>query len=88
MAVSNWIGTVLIGNPDVQAGQAAVDAALARASAADQPLFNPELEFDYERTDINISSLGLSQTIDWSNKRGAHKAIAEVGVRAARVELS
>ena len=88
MAVSNWIGTVLIGNPDVQAGQAAVDAALARASAADQPLFNPELEFDYERTDINISSLGLSQTIDWSNKRGAHKAIAEVGVRTARVELS
>ncbi len=76
-ALSGWINAVLSQNPEIQAAQAAVDAAGGRLRAADQPLFNPELEFDYENSEIDTTTGGLSQTIDWSDKRGARTAVAD-----------
>ena len=51
--LSGWVKTVLSENPEMQAAQAAVEAASGRLRAADQPLFNPELEFEYESSDID-----------------------------------
>lgn len=86
-ALSGWINEVLSQNPEMQAAQAAVDAASGRARAADQPLFNPELEFDYESSDVDTTTGGLSQTIDWADKRGARAAVADSVQVAANAEL-
>ena len=85
--LSGWINEVLSQNPEMQAVQAAVDAASGRLRAADQPLFNPELEFDYESSDVDTTTGGLSQTIDWADKRGARTAVADSGQAAANAEL-
>jgi cobalt-zinc-cadmium efflux system outer membrane protein len=86
-ALSGWINEVLSQNPELQASQAAVDAASGRFRAADQPLFNPELEFEYESTDTDTTAGGLSQTIDWADKRGARAAVADSEQVAAKAEL-
>jgi cobalt-zinc-cadmium efflux system outer membrane protein len=85
--LSDWINDVLSQNPDMQAAQAAVDAAGGRLRAADQPLFNPELEFEYENSEIDKTTGGLSQTIDWADKRGARAAIADSELVAAKADL-
>lgn len=86
-ALSGWINEVLSQSPELQAAQAAVDAAGGRLRAADQPLFNPELEFDYENSDTDTTTGGLSQTIDWADKRGARAAVADSEQVAANSEL-
>ena len=86
-ALSGWINGVLSQNPEVQAAQAAVDAAGGRLRGADQPLFNPELEFEYESSDVDTTTGGISQTIDWAGKREARAAIAQSGQVAAVAEL-
>jgi cobalt-zinc-cadmium efflux system outer membrane protein len=78
-ALSGWINDVLSRNPEMQAAQATVDAAGSRLRAAEQPLFNPELEFDHENSDVDMTTGGISQTIDWADKRGARTAVAESG---------
>ena len=85
--LSGWINEVPLQNPEMQAAQAAVDAASGRYRAADRPLFNPELEFDYENSDIDTTTGGLSQTIDWADKRGARAAVADYERIAAHAEL-
>ena len=86
-ALSGWINGVLSQNPEVQAAQAAVDAAGGRLRGADQPLFNPELEFEYESSDVDTTTGGISQTIDWSGKREARAGVAQSGQVAAVAEL-
>jgi cobalt-zinc-cadmium efflux system outer membrane protein len=86
-ALSGWVNQVLSQNPELQAAEAAVDAASGRYRAADRPLFNPELEFDYESSDVDTTTGGLSQTIDWSDKRGARTAVADAEQVAANAEL-
>jgi len=85
--LSDWINKVLLQNPQLQAAEAAVDAASGRYRAAGRPLFNPELEFDYESTDVDTTTGGLSQTIDWADKRGARTAVADYQRVAAIAEL-
>lgn len=86
-ALSSWINGVLLQNPEMQAAQAAVDAASGRLRAADQPLFNPELEFEYENSDTMTTAGGLSQAIDWGDKRGARTAVADFEQVAANAEF-
>ncbi len=71
------VNEVLNSNPAIHAIEAERDAVIAKAQAADQPLYNPELELDVENTDIQTSSLGIIQTIDWSDKRGARSQAAQ-----------
>jgi cobalt-zinc-cadmium efflux system outer membrane protein len=68
-------------HPRLKASQAELDAAKARSRAAAQPLYNPEIELDAEqvgfnRNRANATTIGLSQTIDWHDKRSARKNIA------------
>ncbi|NOX09388.1 MAG: TolC family protein [Gammaproteobacteria bacterium] len=75
--LANFVAQVIDNHPRIRSMDAALKASSARYQAADQALYNPELEFDTERTDINTTSLGISQTIDWSDKRGARAKTAQ-----------
>ena len=86
-ALTGWINEVLLQNPEMQAAEAAVDAASGRYRAADRPLFNPELELEYENSDTTIAAGGLNQAVDWADKRGARAEVADYERIAAIAEL-
>lgn len=73
-------------NPAVQAAEASLSAAQARATGASRHLYNPELELSVEQADVNTRSIGLSQSIDWSGKRKARADTATADVRVAEAE--
>ncbi len=76
-ALPAFIKQVWAESPAVQGAQAAIEAAQARRDGADRPLHNPSLGLDAERTNINTSTIGLTQTLDWSDKQGALVNIAK-----------
>ncbi len=86
-ALAGLLGEVLKGHPEVRSAEAALTAAEARARAAGRPLYNPELELDTEQTGVNTTFLGLNQSIDWTDKRGARSDRGAREVAAARAEL-
>ncbi|MET0225483.1 MAG: TolC family protein [Dokdonella sp.] len=73
-------------SPAVQAADAKLAAADARALAATRPLYNPELEITAQNADVNTRSIGVSQTIDWSGKRRARSGAAAAEMRAGQAE--
>lgn len=75
-ALSNFVSTVVDTNPRVQAARAALEASRALESAAGKPLYNPELEADYESAVDRTWEIGIGQTFDWSGKRKARKKAA------------
>lgn len=75
-------------HPAVAAARAAVEAARARMAASDQPLYNPSLTLENQRGAITTTAVGLSQTLDWSDKRGAERDIATAALTAAEAELA
>lgn len=79
---------LLSNHPQVQAARAALEAAQARTRAAGKPLFNPELELDAEYAVDQTTSLGLSQTIDWADKRSARAQATAHEQRAAGAALA
>jgi len=82
-----FIARVWAESPAVQGAQAAVEAARARRDGAGRPLYNPALEMDAERTDVNTTSIGLRQTIDWDDKRQVRQRIARDSLSAVETEL-
>ncbi|QBB69100.1 TolC family protein [Pseudolysobacter antarcticus] len=85
-ALSHALREVWARNPAVQAAQAKVAAQYARADAAQQPLYNPEIEVLAQRADVNTRSVGISQAIDWSGKRRARADVGDAELRAAEAE--
>ncbi len=87
-ALSRWVRSTIAENPRLLAERAALEAARGRVEAASRPLFNPELGLDYERTDVDTASVGISQTLDWANKRDARatQATRERQVAVARLQ--
>ena len=58
-------------NPEVQAARADLEAARARARAADQPLYNPSVSLEAENADVNRRTASVSLSLDVSGKRKA-----------------
>ncbi|MEO1889830.1 MAG: TolC family protein [Cycloclasticus sp.] len=83
-----WVTQVVTQHPRLQAAQAIVDKAEAKRHAAEQPLFNPEIEFEYESTDIDSKTVGITQTIDWGDKRSAHTRLADFSWQHSINELA
>src|SRR3569623_90696 len=75
-------------HPAVAAARAAVDAASARRAASDQPLYNPSVTLDNERGEVTTTAVGLSQTVDLSDNRGAERDIAAAALPAAEAQLA
>lgn len=79
----DFIERVWSESPTLKSAQAALEAARANAVGADRPLHNPVLELEAERTDINTTAVGFSQTLDWSDKQEAFANIARQQLHAA-----
>jgi len=94
-ALTTMVHQALDNNPRVQAARAALDGAGAREDAASRPLYNPELELETEKTTVRTTTLGLSQSIDWHDKRSARaqaarfeRAAIEATLAQARQQLA
>ena len=72
-----FVQKVIAENPRVRAAQSALEASIANASAATQPLYNPELFLDIENSDAQTRAVGVGQTIDWSGKKKSRAKLAE-----------
>ncbi len=84
-----FINQILDENPEIQAAQAAVDAAQARTQGAGLPIYNPELQLEGERTEsVDNYGIGLSQTFDLHDKRGMRERAAQAKLEAARSALN
>ena len=74
-------------HPLVQSAKEKLNQASADTKSSDQPLYNPELSIDYESNVENTSTLGVSQTIDLSDKRSAFAKIGRRNFKAAEAQL-
>jgi cobalt-zinc-cadmium efflux system outer membrane protein len=75
-------------HPAVQAAQADLERAQARARALGQPLFNPELKLEYEDSTDITKSIGVNQTFDWNGKRRARDRAGAESMRIASAALA
>ena len=76
VTLQRWLNKNVDNHPSVLAAKSAVDAAGFQLIAADKALFNPELEIEAETAETDSASIGLSQTIDWGDTRGARTEMA------------
>lgn len=70
-------------SPEIQAARADLDAARARARAAEQPLYNPSLSLDAENADVNRRTAGVSLALDLSGKRQARTSQGQAELRSS-----
>lgn len=82
--IHQFVKQVLPVHPRFIAAQAELDAVKSQYSAASKAIYNPELELDTEKTTVRRSTIGLSQTIDWGDQRGAKTRIAQYQLDAAQ----
>lgn len=74
-------------HPTARATEGSLAAAQARADAASQPLYNPEVDLDAEREgDARTTTAGLSLTLDLSGKRRARADAATARVDQVTAE--
>jgi len=76
VTLKRWLNINVDNHPSVLAAKSAVDSARYQLIAADKALYNPELEFDAESSEVDTTTIGLSQTIDWGDTRGARTEMA------------
>ncbi len=76
-ALVRFVQTVVDANPRVRAASAGLEASDARRNAASRPLYNPNVSAGAENAEVNTYTLGISQSLDWNDKRSARTAIAE-----------
>ncbi len=73
-----WLADQVDQHPLMVAAQETLNATRSSLEASRQPLYNPELESELEREgDDDNYRLGLNQTIDWWDKRGARTQQAQ-----------
>ncbi len=94
-SLQHWLKKNVDNHPSVLAAKSAVDSAGFQLIAADKALYNPALEFDAETAETDSASIGLSQTIDWGDTRGARtemagsrRAAAEFGFQSTRRQIA
>ncbi|MDT8321741.1 MAG: TolC family protein [Xanthomonadales bacterium] len=81
-----FVRSVVDANPRLQAAQSALEASRALESAAGRPLYNPELQADYESAVDDTWEIGIGQTLDWSGKRDARSSVAAAERQAMEAE--
>jgi len=87
-SLANFMQKVWEKNPTILAAESALRVAEARRLAANQPIYNPELDVELERAGVNTLGIGISQSVDWGNKRSAATSKAEADVQLAQAELA
>lgn len=80
-----WFQNQIYQHPEIIAAREKMNAAFSAAEGRQNPLYNPKLETEIEREGDNDNySVGISQTIDWWDKRGTRKQQAGFSRTAAR----
>lgn len=79
--------TVWDASPEVQAARAELEAARARARAADRPLYNPTLSVDAENADVDRRTAGIGLALDLSGKRHARATQGQAELRASEASF-
>lgn len=74
--LADFVDGILSRHPELRSAEAARGEALARERQAGRPIYNPELEADYEDAVDETYAIGLSQTIDWAGKKDAAYAVS------------
>ena len=85
-ALSRFVQAEVDANPRIQAARAALEASQALESAAGRPIYNPELEADYESSVDETWQVGIGQTFDWAGKRQARSLVAVSDRHAVEAE--
>ena len=69
-----WFSQQIVTHPEVIAAQEYMNSTFSTAIGQGRPVYNPELDSEFERDgNVNNYSLGVSQTIDWSDKRSVRQ---------------
>jgi len=80
----DWLQNQIDRHPEVIAAKEKMKAAYSIAKGRQNPLYNPELETEFEREgEDDTYSVGISQTIDWWDKRGIRLQQANYSREAA-----
>jgi outer membrane protein TolC len=80
-----WLQSQIEQHPEVLAAKEKMNAVISMAEGRERPLYNPELETEYEREgEDNNYRIGVNQTIDLWDKRGARKQQARFTRTAAQ----
>jgi len=81
----NWFVTQIEQHPDVIAAKERMNSAFSTAENLEQPLYNPQLETEYEREEANNNyRIGINQTVDWWDKRAVREQQAVFNRAAAK----
>ena len=84
-----WFQNQVHQHPKVVAAKEKMNAAFSIADSLEQPLYNPELETEFEREgDANNYQVGINQTVDWGDKRGIGKQMANANRSAAEYDFT
>ena len=86
--LAGLLDAMLRQHPLLNAARAEWESARAQAEAAAQPVYNPTLELDSERTDIDMVSVGVSQTLDWHGRGASRRDAEALALRAAEAEFA
>ncbi len=76
-ALRQALQTAIAQHPRKRAAQAGLEASRASMRAADNALYNPELEIDSEDASSNTAYIQLSQTLDMGDRRGSRTSVAQ-----------
>ena len=91
-AIAQWLPELMQSFeklPEVQSQTALKRQALIKVSAADNAVYNPELGLDYQYApDDDTYTIAVSQTIDWSDKRGAAIRVAQLESEIVLTQIS
>lgn len=75
--LTRTLQAVINRHPRKRAAQASLEASRAAVRAADNALYNPELEIDSENASSDTSYIQLSQTLDMGDRRGSRTSVAQ-----------
>lgn len=75
---AQWVRQQVQHLPASRAIQARQEQWLAESRGAEQPLYNPNLNINYEDSAEVTQTVGLSQTLDWSGKARASRDVSAV----------
>lgn len=84
----SWLDAQVNKDPEVIEAKALLKASNFEAKNLTKAVYNPELEASYERNgNFNNYSIGISQTIDFWDKRATNTSLGEIGVYASEQQL-
>lgn len=81
-----FIQKALETNPSIQAADANITAAYKRQQASSQPIYNPAISMEGQKSNDKFYTIGLNQTIDWSSKRDARTRVGTANLEVAKAQ--